>query len=166
MKKVIIVILIIMIPAILIGENKTNGIFVSPEVQQYIQDDTLHYCEYRHPHRVRLLYISSENMIVSLFQDREIEGSFSTGFFIGSGHIGETEYYYIMKEVSEGVYTRGQVETLSTHIVESDLISPRVVRLKYKRLNRKGKYEFMGNEYTRYLIIVPHETIIRQFSIK
>lgn len=108
--------------------------------------------------------VVSEYKIVSLFNDREIEGSFG-GFILGYGHVGETEYYYFMKEVSAGVFIRGRAEVRDTYIVETDIISPHTAVLQYtKRKNRKS---FAFSRFRlRYLLVVPPGTIIREFQIK
>jgi len=107
------------------------------------------------------IYTTYEKPIVSMYNDQQISGS----FFLGSGTIDETEYYFCMEKIEENRYKRLQVPAKHTIICESDTESP-----KYKYTIEKSVYEkFLVLDFSDISnreLVVPKNTIIKQFSIK
>ena len=83
--------------------------------------------------------------LISLFNDRELEGS----FFLGTGSIGETEYYYSFIQTEKGI-KRFKANVSRSYIIE-DTNEP------YIRIKNNGRqYDFH----------VPPGTIIRKMELK
>ena len=83
--------------------------------------------------------------LISLFNDREVEGN----FFLGTGSIGETEYYYSFIQTEKGI-KRFKADVSRSYIIE-DTNEP------YVRIKKNGRqYDFH----------VPAGTIIRKMELK
>lgn len=107
--------------------------------REYIGDDTEHY-----------LYI------YSLKNKSDVYGN----FFLGSGTVSETEYYYFYYKSNYG-YERHKLSTNDVSIVENDNTRPRIVE---RIRTYKGKYFKWEDKSTeKYIMYVPTGTIIRQF---
>lgn len=106
--------------------------------------------------------------IVSLKNDREVQGKFSTAFTLGYGNIKEYEYYYFMMITDKG-YKRGKVPTRYTYIREfnpgtMDAHVEYTYTITRSKTNPEYKHEFSKPDSPIY-IYVPRGTIVQEFRI-
>ncbi|MFW6046949.1 MAG: hypothetical protein ACOCP4_04090 [Candidatus Woesearchaeota archaeon] len=102
--------------------------------------------------------------ISSLHNNTEISGS----FFIGSGSIDETEYYFTFVKIGDNTYKRKKFRTDDTYIIESNSGKPRVIK---KTANMKLNDYITPSWLTtitrpKYYMYVPEGTIIKDFRLK
>lgn len=96
--------------------------------------------------------------IYSLKNKSDVAGS----FFIGSGSISETEYYYFYYKSKYG-FERHKLETHNVSIDETDDSRPRLVE---RIRTYKGKhFKWYDMSTNKYIMYVPKGTIIRQFRV-
>lgn len=86
--------------------------------------------------------------IASLERDSRTEGT----FFLGCGHIDDTDYYYYYKEVAENTYSLERVARQYAYIFETDDYKPQLRHIK------------KAHESDRYWLYVPVGTIVREYK--
>ena len=89
-----------------------------------------------------------EYNIVSLERSSEVEGH----FFIGSGHVNGTQYYYYYRETDKG-YKLEKARTDYTYLIETDTITPSLYLCKDS-----------GEIDSYYKIYCPVGTIIKEYK--
>lgn len=101
--------------------------------------------------------------IVSLKNSNQISGS----FFIGSGYIDNKEYYHVFAKVGDNEYKRKTYETSISLIKETTEQKPHIRRKIYtKSLNEFFVPSFCFVKAYRYVIVVPPDTVVKQFRVK
>lgn len=102
--------------------------------------------------------------IISLSNSQSISGS----FFLGSGVIDSTEYYFTFKKDSDGAFNRWKIPAYSARLFLTNSQSPKIIwqRIYYgapKWLTFLSRSE---DRDTIYDIYVPENTIIQKFEVK
>ncbi|MFW6310839.1 MAG: hypothetical protein ACOC1K_01240 [Nanoarchaeota archaeon] len=101
--------------------------------------------------------------IVSLKNSNQISGS----FFIGSGYINNKEYYHVFAKVGDNEYKRKKYKTNNSLIKETTEQKPHVKRKIYtKSLNEFFVPSFCFIKTYRYVIVVPPDTVVKQFKVQ
>jgi hypothetical protein len=100
--------------------------------------------------------------VKSLGNDKYLEGSFT----LGSGTIGEVDYYFYYMETSSG-YKRLKVRVSNTYLVETDSRPPEIVEDKEYVNDSDMFLKHMNNDRVKYKVMyVPKGTIIRDFKVR
>ena len=106
-----------------------------------------------------------DNSIVSLRNNSEMSGS----FFLGTGTIGETQYYYYYKDLGDGKYKHDKVAVWRTTIQETDTVSP-CFEMYEDRFTKDYSWlipeAFALNRPWKCTLVVPKGTIIKEFKLK
>lgn len=107
--------------------------------------------------------------IVFLNNQQNIEGS----FLLGSGTIKEVEYYFYFIKREDSGYKRDKIEVSKVIIYETDEESPKMSWTKVEPIqNEYTKFWLAPDisdfvyDYKDYRLIVPKNTIIREFQLK
>lgn len=112
----------------------------------------------------KILYYEEEHeyYIYSLGNESEISGD----FFLGTGDISSTQYYFFYVNYTKGMF-REKIPAHKSYIIEGDYDRPYVSRImrKYDDQDRFFKI-FDDVEADHYKIYVPHGTIIRDFRVR
>ncbi|MBE7649149.1 hypothetical protein [Tenacibaculum finnmarkense] len=99
--------------------------------------------------------------IKSLGNDKYVNGN----FFVGSGTIDETDYYFFYVNTSNG-YQKLKILVSQTYIIETDKRTPEYVKV-YSNYNDEEifwKVLFRDEKFNR--LYVPEHTIIRDFKVR
>lgn len=101
--------------------------------------------------------------IVSIRNSNTANGS----FFLGSGNIFNTEYYFMFIKDGDGAFVRKQVPTNDSRLFLTNNQKPHIF---WQKINYRPKWwwavvGFMESEYTKFDIIVPENTIVQKFEV-
>lgn len=114
--------------------------------------------------------ILSEHNLVALHQDTQIEGDYSNFFFVGSGYIGETEYYCFYKQFSNGDIKFEKVRATEVFLNQSEQ-KPKVIRYGTKIKKEFNKSKWMTQQdkdeviYQKTVLYIPKGTIKNNYKI-
>jgi hypothetical protein len=107
-------------------------------------------------------YKSFSFPIVSLSHKSNVEGDY---FFLGSGTVREVEYYFMYRKRDEHLYSKSQLSVYRSMIQETD--EPPEVEVYEYRVKKAWKpfvFDLGKQKRQRYIIKVPHNTIIKEFD--
>lgn len=108
-----------------------------------------------------------DSYIVSLERGSEIHGSYSGGFFLGSGYVEGTPHYFTYIEVGKNEYKLYSFKTDKCTLVLTDNETPHVISTHtYFKNDRMMRWFKLDPDYygSTYRIFVPSKTIIREFK--
>jgi len=104
--------------------------------------------------------------IASLNQGDNLSGS----FFLGSGSIDQTPYYFYFVKCKDGSYIRNQVVASKTYIHENENENPclkwTVTRNEVPKWLKTGISDVYDDEASSYHLYVPANTIIKEFTVR
>ncbi len=112
--------------------------------------------------------IETENHIEHSYNIQSINnrGNLSGSFFLGTGRIDETEYFYTFVEYDKG-YVRRRFDVNDSIIFEIENIDQPHINVIYKRMSGNWKKWFVVLPHRcEYYIYVPTGTIIQSYSIE
>jgi len=102
--------------------------------------------------------------LVSLDANEDINGSFETAFFVGSGYIGEDLYYHFYYETSKGIkYVKKRAESM--YIIETDGNPRYVIYANYIKDETHDYYRENRSRETRRVLYIPKGTIKRNYKV-
>lgn len=100
--------------------------------------------------------------LISLRDDSDLSGR----FFLGSGFINSTEYYFYYSQANNGGYIPGKIPVDNVTIFEDQTENAYIIVLKPKFINPVSYWIALIPNETMYEVHVPPGTILRQFSIQ
>ena len=99
--------------------------------------------------------------IESLGNDKYLNGS----FFIGSGSIDETDYYFFFIETKHG-HKRIKLKVDYTYIIETDAKNPEWVKVYTHYGDEDSFWKVWSHDFEHNKLYVPSGTIIRDFKVR
>lgn len=107
--------------------------------------------------------LSGKDELVAFSDGRSVEGP----FFLGSGYVQETPYYFFYRKTSDGGIVQGSVPAVNSVLYEEadDVAGAHMKTLAWRTRSDWALWFSSGRVRYSYQIYVPKGTVVRQFVV-